>query len=180
MRPTSLRGLPHRALVVPVALAVVSAAVVTLGLVRTGGGESASATLDPRFLQRVDLLCAKEAPQLRSTARPYPGLDAGHPRAAELPGVGAYFAPRAVVLLKIATALRGLGEPRSARRQWDHARYLVGRYAAVAARQVAVARAADVSKFVTTANQISALRDELVESASGLGFTLESPCARSL
>jgi hypothetical protein len=180
MRPTRPRRLPHKAIALPIALAVISAAVVTLALARGGAHEPTAGRLDPPFLQKVDRLCAKEAPALRSTRRAYPGLDAGHPRATELPAVGAYFAPRATVLLEIANALRGLGEPASARTEWDHTRYLVARYAEVAARQVAVARAADVSGFVATVNEISVLRDELIDSASALGFTLASPCARSL
>lgn len=177
MRVPRLR---HRALIVPIALAALAGGIVAL-LATGHGGDATTRPLDRPFMLAVDRLCAREAPLLESRrAFPYRDFDPEHPRAAELPAVGAYYAPRLGPLRDLTRRLAALGDPADDRAQWRALRTLAAAYVETAARQVVAASRRDTHAFIRTVARIGGLRDAIANAALALGFGVSSRCARGL
>lgn len=129
------------------------------------------------FLARVDQICLRAVQAHASHPFPLASFDPEHPDAAQLPAVGTYFA-RYRGLAQTTSALHGLEPPARDATAWRALLGDVDRINANAQRQIAAARAKDVTTFVATFHAGQRLTDQLNAAGEDFGFVPSSACGQ--
>ena len=140
---------------------------------------AASAKIAPAFLAKVDAVCAKASKRFAANGQfPFQNFDPLHPDPERLPKVGAFFKPNIATERMVQNQLRALGEPETGAPLWKAIRTHVIASEANAIKQVHVALASDVTRFVATVNEANRLHAQVDNEAQAAGFTSSSPCTK--
>jgi hypothetical protein len=137
---------------------------------------SAATALDPSFVARADAVCASAKSRIDAHGPfPYGNFDALHPDVKLLPKIGAFFAQVQSTSDRVPVELRQLGSPQKAQTLWHKMLALAKEDRAIADRQIAAAKASDVTGFVATVNAVHVTDMQLQKLAHEGGFA-NSPC----
>lgn len=158
-------------------------ALVALALCGCGGSGSSSkssgAKLDARFIQRVNAVCASELAYVKAQGPfPYPQFRPLQPDRALLPRVAAALDRVVPHARALPAKFRALGEPATARAEWDRVRGLIAQAKQSSARQVAFARASNVAGFAAESKTANRLHELITAQGRALGISNSSPCAQ--
>jgi hypothetical protein len=134
-------------------------------------------TVDTRFVARANAICGQSVARHSAHPFPLPGFDPLHPRPADLPAVGRYFARYGSASATTAR-LDALAAPPGGQREWQELRALINKAAANARRQITVAERADVAGFEQAVRTARHLSTEINRIAPRLGFRSSSPCGQ--
>jgi len=132
---------------------------------------------DTRFVAKANAICGQAIARHSAHPFPLPGFDPLHPRPADLPAVGRYFARYGSASATTAR-LDALTAPAGHQREWQQLRALINQAAANGRRQMTVAERADVAGFEQTVRTARHLSTEINRIAPRLGFTSSSPCGQ--
>jgi hypothetical protein len=138
---------------------------------------SSQRAVDTRFVAKANAICAQAVARHSGHRFPLPGFDPLHPRPADLPAVGRYFARYGGASATTAR-MYALAAPTTHQREWQELRALINQAAANARRQITVAERADVAGFEQTVRTARHLSTEINRIAPRLGFTSSSPCGQ--
>jgi hypothetical protein len=137
---------------------------------------SSQRAVDTRFVAKANAICAQAVARHSAHPFPLPGFDPVHPRPADLPAVGRYFARYGSATATTAR-LDALAAPTGHQREWHELRALINQAAANARRQITAAEHADIAGF-EQAVRTRRLSTEINRIAPRLGFTSSSPCGQ--
>jgi hypothetical protein len=126
-------------------------------------------------VSRVDAVCAAAVARHSGHAFPVSDFDPEHPDPRELPAVGDYFATYGG-LPATTSGLHGLVPPADESATWRRLLDVADRLTANSERQVAAARARDVTTFIGTVRTANDLVAEINSVGRALGFDSSSPC----
>jgi hypothetical protein len=101
---------------------------------------SSQREVDTRFVAKANAICAQAVARHSGHRFPLPGFDPLHPRPADLPAVGRYFARYGGASATTAR-MYALAAPTTHQREWQELRALINQAAANARRQITVANA---------------------------------------
>ena len=155
----------------------VAAIAVTGGCLLTAACGGSAKPLDAAFVSKVNAVCQQALDDKQGHLFPLPDFDPRHPRAAQLPTVGAYFAAYGDAQM-IVDRLAAVGEPSRDAARWDRLRSLVDQASANALQQQRVASAKDVAGFEHTLDVAQSLGKQIDHIGPGLGFTSKTACGR--
>jgi hypothetical protein len=140
---------------------------------------AAGAKIDPAFIAKVDAVCAKASKRFAANGQfPFQSFDPLHPDPNLLPKVGAFFKPNIATERMVENQLRALGEPATGAPLWNAIRTHAIASEVNAIKQVHVALASDVTRFVATVKEANRLHGRVDAEAQAAGFTASSPCAK--
>jgi hypothetical protein len=140
---------------------------------------AAGAKIDPAFIAKVDAVCAKASKRFAANGQfPFQNFDPLHPDPKLLPKVGAFFKPNVSTERMVENQLRALGEPEMGASLWNAIRTHAIASEANAIKQVHVALASDVTRFVATVKEANRLHGQVDAEAGAAGFASTSPCAK--
>jgi hypothetical protein len=155
---------------------VLVAALGAAAVVVTGCGSSGQ-PLDATFRAHVNGVCQTAINDKVGHPFPIANFDPRHPRAQQLPAVGAYFAAYGDAQL-IADRLRSLGEPPKQAAAWDRLRGLIDQASANALTQQRAAEDRDVAGFERTLDTAERLQKQIDAAGKRLGFDGHTACGR--
>ena len=139
---------------------MLTTALASLALATTACGGSDSATQQSaaaaRTLDRMEQICHTWNAAVSGRAFPVDNFDPQHPAAAELPAVGAYFAPAVKAEKQALASIRALTPPPELSRDIQIYASALAKLVGVAGEQVAAARAADPQRFAATLDDADA------------------------
>ena len=136
-----------------------------------------AADVDTAFIAKANTICADAVAQHNGAAFPVADFDPLHPKAADLPAIGAYFA-RYGKAAATAARLDALGPPTERQAAWTRLRAVVDHVAENAQRQIDAARKSDVAGFEQTVRIARSLSARIEQLAPVVGFSPSSPCRK--
>jgi len=158
----------------------VAAAAIVAGLATAAyGGDATPSTLDAAFRAKVDAVCAKALAARKADPFPLPDFDPRHPKAGELPKVGAFF-ERHGDAHGLARDLAALGAPATGAERWNELMPLVDREAANSDAMIAAAKNDDTAAWLRALDEGDEIRDKVGDVGGDLGYAESSDCAQLL
>jgi hypothetical protein len=154
-----------------------AAAFATAAVISVAACASSQREVDTRFIAKANAICAQAVARHSAHPFPLPGFDPMHPRPADLPTVGRYFARYGNATATTAR-LDALAAPTAHQREWHVLRALINRAAANARQQITAAERADIAGFEQTVGTARHLATQIKRIALRLGFTATSQCGQ--
>ena len=139
---------------------------------------SSQRAVDTRFVAKANAICAQAVARHSGHRFPLPGFDPLHPRPADLPAVGRYFARYGGASATTAR-MYALAAPTTLQREWQELRALINQAAANARRQITVAERADVADSSRPCAPRGTCRRRSTESPPGSGSRLHRRAVNS-
>jgi hypothetical protein len=154
---------------------------VVAAAVGCGGSSSAahstSSSPHAAFVAKVNGVCQRAVDAHRGHDFPLLRFDPMHPDPTQLPEVGDYF-DKYGGLPATDSALHRLTPPATDAGRWHALLRLADRSAANVQRQIAAARARDVTTFVETVHEVQRLTPQIDAAGSRFGFQNGSACGK--
>jgi hypothetical protein len=155
---------------------VVGASLIALALAvagaACGGGESDSLSSESQAaIKQIEGICDDASAQAAAAQGKFPvaDFDAQDPSPADLPKVGAYFSIGHAIWDKALVEARGVSVPSEIQMQVDTLLDSVESDLALAKKQAAAAKAADVEGFTATLDDVDSSRSAVEAAADDLG-----------
>lgn len=140
-------------------------------------GHGKAGTAHTAFLASANQICQRSVDADRGHNFPLKKFDPLHPEPSQLPTVGDYLAKYGGIPTT-DSALQGLIPPSVDAARWHTLLHLADTATASVQRQIAAARARDVTSFVQTVREAQQLTAQFNAEGKPFGFTSRSPCAQ--
>lgn len=161
------------------------AALVVAGLVsacgsattNSGSHSSSASPAGTAFVKRANQVCAPAAAALNKAQFPFSSFDPEHPKAADLPKVGRFFAALYPEFSDTVDKLRALTPPPGLAAEWKSLGDLLVAKRANTAAQNKDAENSDVTAFVKTVKNAESLTARIKKLGHEIGFADSSACS---
>jgi hypothetical protein len=147
------------------------------GTAACGSQTSSSSPADAAFVKRANQVCTPAAAALNKHQFPFSSFDPEHPKAADLPKVGKFFAALYPELSVTVDKLRALTPPPGLAAEWkSFGDLLVAERANIAAQNMD-AENSEVLAYVKTVKNAESLSARIKKLGHEIGFADSSTCA---